>query len=240
MSDWTELESETFIDGAHLFVPSRDELHETIVRAMDLGDRRAFVIELSCGDGELARRVLMRHGATHYLGLDRSERMREHAKERLSLFGARAMVESFDIHNFADMSLPSRPDALISSLAVHHLDGEGKKRLFRKAFAELEVGGRLVICDVVLPAGAVATAIAAQQWNCAVARNSLDAFGDLRGLERFHELEWNMYSGTPVGDEIDKPSTLLEQLNWVQESGFKDVDVIWHYAGHAVFCATKR
>jgi hypothetical protein len=33
---------------------------------------------------------------------------------------------------------------------------------------------------------------------------------------------------------MDKPSTLPEQLRWMEEAGFEEVDVFWARAGHAL------
>jgi hypothetical protein len=40
-------------------------------------------------------------------------------------------------------------------------------------------------------------------------------------------------------DDIDKPSRLLDQLKWLEQAGFADVDVYWMLAGHAIFGGRK-
>ena len=47
-----------------------------------------------------------------------------------------------------------------------------------------------------------------------------------------------MYSALDA-DPIDKPSTLLEQLRWLEAAGFAAVDVFWMEAGHAIFGGVK-
>ena len=42
---------------------------------------------------------------------------------------------------------------------------------------------------------------------------------------------WNIYYHP---DPVDKPSTLPEQLRWMEEAGFEGVDVFWARAGHAL------
>ncbi len=42
---------------------------------------------------------------------------------------------------------------------------------------------------------------------------------------------WNIYD---YPDPVDKPSTLLEQLRWMEGAGFEGVDVFWARAGHAL------
>src|SRR5689334_756580 len=48
--------------------------------------------------------------------------------------------------------LPDGPwDLVVSCLAVHHLDGDGKADLFRRIAAVLVPGGRFVLGDVIVP-----------------------------------------------------------------------------------------
>jgi tRNA (cmo5U34)-methyltransferase len=42
-------------------------------------------------------------------------------------------------------------DLAISALAVHHLDADGKRDLFRRVADSLRPGGRFVLADVVVP-----------------------------------------------------------------------------------------
>jgi tRNA (cmo5U34)-methyltransferase len=49
--------------------------------------------------------------------------------------------------------LPSGPfDLVLSALAVHHLDGAGKRELFARVAGVLKPGGCFVLGDVVVPA----------------------------------------------------------------------------------------
>src|SRR6266542_1715586 len=48
--------------------------------------------------------------------------------------------------------LPEGPfDLVVTALAVHHLDGDGKRDLFRRVIEVLRPGGRFVLADVVVP-----------------------------------------------------------------------------------------
>ncbi|MGZ7116648.1 MAG: methyltransferase type 12, partial [Methanobacterium sp.] len=43
----------------------------------------------------------------------------------------------------------------------------------------------------------------------------------------------------PTAENEDNPSKLIDQLDWLSEIGFKDVDVIWKYYGGAVYGGIK-
>ena len=40
-------------------------------------------------------------------------------------------------------------------------------------------------------------------------------------------------------EDIDHPSRLFDQLKWLEQAGFADVDVYWMLAGHALFGGRK-
>lgn len=40
-------------------------------------------------------------------------------------------------------------------------------------------------------------------------------------------------------DPVDKPSRLMDQLLWLEQAGWRDVDVYWMRAGHAMFGGRK-
>ena len=91
---------------------------------------------------------------------------------------------------------------------------------------------------MLLPAGEGATRWAAQAWDDEARRRALELDGDLAGFEQFRDDGWN-YFNDPAPDPIDKPSTLYDQLSWLREAGFAEVDVFWMKAGHAVFGGRK-
>jgi len=60
---------------------------------------------------------------------------------------------------------------------------------------------------------------------------SVEIYGNARAHEFFVRERWNIYDHP---DPTDKPSTLPEQLRWMEEAGFEGVDVFWARAGHAL------
>ncbi|MBA4098518.1 MAG: hypothetical protein C0484_17360 [Rhodospirillum sp.] len=80
--------------------------------------------------------------------------------------------------------------------------------------------------------------MAAEAYERAVAERSLKERGDLSMLDKLRELRWN-YFRYPDDDAIDQPSTVAEHLRWMEEAGFRGVDVAWAVAGHAIVSGTK-
>ena len=147
-------------------------------------------------------------------------------------------MAAFDLADRDWRTFAEPPHAIVSSLAIHHLDGGGKRALFRDLAAALAPGGVLVIADIVRPPDARGLAVAAQQWDEDVRARAQALDGDLRAFAEFQRLGWN-YFRDPDGDPIDKPSSLAEQLAWLAEAGFVGVDCHWLLAGHAIFSGRK-
>ena len=127
---------------------------------------------------------------------------------------------------------------MVSSLAVHHLDGPGKARLFADMSAGLAPGGVLVICDLVESASEQGKEVYARHWDDGVRHRALGLDGTLYNFVFFRDDRWNYYSD-PEPDPMDKPSQLFSQLKWMEAAGLTQVDVHWLKAEHAIFSARK-
>ena len=124
----------------------------------------------------------------------------------------------------------------LGSLVLHHLGDSGKRELFARLFACLEPGGSLLFADLMKPRTERARTHFATTWEEEIHNRSLDLYGDTRAREFFERKRWNIYE---YPDPMDTPSTLPEQLRWMEEAGFDGVDVFWARAGHAVLGGYK-
>jgi tRNA (cmo5U34)-methyltransferase len=138
--------------------------------------------------------------------------------------------------NWRHFGVPLR--AVVSSLAVHHLGGAGKRALFADIFAGLASGGVFVLADILTPARPVGWRLAARMWDEEVKRRSHELHGDEHGFTLFEDALWNDFHRGAF-EPLDKPSTLTDHLRWLDAAGFVDVDVHWLLAGQMVLSAWK-
>ncbi|MDP6345421.1 MAG: methyltransferase domain-containing protein [Alphaproteobacteria bacterium] len=235
---WRESDSDTFVDWGGYFVPHRDSQIRIICDLVAPAGNGDGYVELCCGAGHLGEALLRAHPRARLLALDGSATMRRVSRQRLEQFGDRAEVAAFDLADGGWRRLPWAPLAVVSSLAIHHLDGDQKRRLFADMYGALKPGGSLIIADLVEPTTRPSRAVAAWTWDAAVRQQAMAHDGAGDPYRRFVELDWNLYaSGEP--DPADQPSPLLDQLNWLTEANFVDVDVHWMLGGHAVFSGRK-
>lgn len=166
---WSEETSRLFIDYGRYFVPERDQQMQMIAALLSYLEGPGLVLELCCGEGLLAEVLLDRFPSVTVQGLDGSSEMLGRARQRLARFGNRFRCRTFDLASDAWRAPGFAVEAVVSSMAIHHLTGPQKQELF----------------------------------------------------------------------SIDKPSPLFDQLRWLENAGFVDVDVHWMLAGHALFSARK-
>jgi tRNA (cmo5U34)-methyltransferase len=229
---WGEDDSLEFMDYGRYFVPDRETQLAIISRLIPGAAEPFHVLELCCGEGLLAEAILERHHGCTVHGYDGSPAMLGQASSRLERFGRRFTGQQFDLADDSWRRPSFAVQAVVSSLSIHHLDGQQKAVLFADVARMLAPGGVLVIADLIEPPSALGRALAAEEWDAAVRGKALALDGDERAYRQFQDRKWNIYC---YPDPFDKPSPLADQLGWLQAAGFETVDVYWMAAGHAIY-----
>jgi tRNA (cmo5U34)-methyltransferase len=142
VGEW-EWNPDTYLAEMADEIPGYEELQAAVVAATAAA-QVTRVLELGTGTGETALRLKAEHPGSEWVGIDSSEAMLARASERLPDADLR-------LQRLED-ELPSGPfDLVVSALAVHHLDGAGKRDLFSRVARVLEPDGLFVLGDVVVP-----------------------------------------------------------------------------------------
>jgi len=129
--------------------------------------------------------------------------------------------------DFEKFDLDGKYDVVVSSLALHHLaTNDDKRQFYRRIFASLHSGGFFFNADVVLGSSDFLQAVYMQQWRTFMLRNL--------SPEEI-EVKW-----IPKYEAEDRPAKLTDQLAWLAEIGFADVDVIWKQYNFAVYGGRRR
>jgi tRNA (cmo5U34)-methyltransferase len=233
---WTLSDTEVFTRYGDVCVPRRTEQAATVCDLLD-GIPVPRVLDLCCGEGRLSQEYLRRHGDGTTVLLDGSAEMLAAASARLASYSGKVTAIRAGLAD-RDWRSGTGYGGVMTSLAVHHLDGPGKQALYRDLHAMLVPGGVFVMADLVEPATPAARRLAAEQWDEAVRLGSAELFGGDEAQVAFRETEWNYYR-LPGRDPVDTPSSAAEHLDWLRAAGFTGVDVAWMYAGHAIFTATR-
>jgi ubiquinone/menaquinone biosynthesis C-methylase UbiE len=229
---WSEADSHLYQGLASIAVPRRAEQMAAILTLLPFGpEDTAKVVELCCGEGRLTASVLHCFPAVQALALDGSAEMRARAEERLAEFGQRARVGALDLAATDWWLEMDAADAVISSLAIHHLSGEQKRRLFEAVARRLSARGALLIADLVEPQRPEAGELFGSTWDAAAEANAT-ALRAPHTYQQFVATQWNYFR---FPDPVDTPSSLFDQLCWMRDAGLGSVDCYWLDAGHAIY-----
>ncbi len=234
---WTEAESAVYRDLSRYAVPQRERQIAIVVDRVARCAASGDILEICCGEGLLTAALLQRLPDARVHAYDGSDSMlaatRARAGDPDRLATRRIDIAATDWRAF---ETPLR--AVVSSLAVHHLDGAGKRALFADLHAALSPGGVFALADVIRPETAAGNAIAADLWDEETRRRSLEIDGDLGGFEAFRRADWNHFRHA-VLDPMDQPSTVAEHLDWLRDAGFVGVDLHWMTAGQMILSAVR-
>jgi tRNA (cmo5U34)-methyltransferase len=178
------------------------------------GRSRVDVLDLGAGTGLLSAFVFARHPEARIRLIDASEAMLEQARRR---FAGRHDAE----YRRADLvrdALGGPWDLVVSALAIHHLEDAAKRDLFKRIHRALASGGLFVNAEQVLGPTPAIEARYHRIWLESVRRAGTPESDIDRTLERM---------------SFDRCATVEDQMLWMREAGFKDVDCCfkeWRFA----------
>ncbi len=220
----------------------RNERFNTIVRliaATQPGVSR--VIDLGCGPGSLAEKILDAFPQVSVTGIDGDETLLLLAKKRLSRFGSRAHLVKADLKKSAwSKSVAAPVDAVVSSTAFHWLCEKDLAALYERISKLLRPGGIFLNADHV---GSNSAAIQNAWRNYRketlaeqAPRDSDDWIGFwskyAQALGRDAEkMPWR----TLVAGGVEQGLPLSWHLDTLRARGFVSVDCFWRCDGDAIY-----
>ncbi len=118
--------------------------------AADRPDAR-LIADIGAGPGALLEAFLIELPDAQGIWCDASPAMLEQARSRLDHLGDRVRYIVGDMTDLGSLQLPHDLDAVVTSRAAHHLDGDNLVDLYRGMAGHLRPGGWLVNLDHVGP-----------------------------------------------------------------------------------------
>lgn len=202
-------------------VPVFDAFYGAAVEALGLARRPVRrVLDLGAGTGLLSARIAAAHPEASFVLLDGAPAMLERARTAL---GDRAATVVGDLAD--PLPVDGGPfDAIVSALAIHHLDDAGKRALFARVHDALAPGGVFVNAEQVLAATPALEADAVR-WH----REAAAALGATPE-------EW---AGAEERMRHDRCATVEDQLAWLRAAGLQDVDAPYRHHRFAVLAGRR-
>jgi|Deesub1362A_J573_1020465.scaffolds.fasta_scaffold06834_3 tRNA (cmo5U34)-methyltransferase len=219
-----EEEAKEFDQTVLKLISHYKEMIEALISAIPFEQAEPIeVIDLGCGTGEVAKNIKERFPNAKVTCLDIAEKMIEMAKKKMEKYPDITYL----VGDFRDFEFDKKYEVIVSSLALHHLPtDEDKKQFYKKIFDSLLTGGVFYNADLVLGSSDYLQEVYIAKWKEFMRQNI--------SLEEV-ENKW-----IPMSEEEDRPAKLIDQLNWLTEIGFTNVDVIWKYYNFAVYGGLKQ
>jgi tRNA (cmo5U34)-methyltransferase len=211
-------DAEAYDGPRRRLVPDFDRFYGTAAELVTVAGRRApAVLDLGAGTGLLSAAVLREVPEARLTLLDGDDEMLAVARARFA--GERGASVTTVVQDLEGV-LPAGPfDAVVSALAIHHLDHGAKRDLFERIRAVLSSGGVFVNAEQV--EGPTA-------WHQALYEQAHER--DARALGS-DDAEWQ---GALVRMAADRCATVEEQTAWMRAAGFERVDVAFKHHRFAV------
>ncbi len=204
-------------------VPDYTKMIDALVSSIPFNKTDSFnVIDLGCGTGYVSMNIKERFPNSNLTCLDFAENMIAQAKIRLNKY----KNITFYLEDIRKFEFDKSYDVVISSLALHHLETKKDKiNFYTKIFNSLSKGGVFYNADIIL--------------------------GSSESLHNLYIDKWKEFMAKSIpGDEIeytwmakhhkeDRPEILLDQISWLEDIGFRELDIVWKYYNFAVYGGTK-
>jgi tRNA (cmo5U34)-methyltransferase len=201
-------------------VPCFDEFYGTAVSVIGLrGGPVRRVLDLGAGTGLLSAAVLARYPDAQLVLVDGAAEMLEQARERLRVGSTTTIV--------ADLreALPDGPfDAVVSALAIHHLEDPDKRDLLARVHDALRPGGVFINAEHVTGASPWLADAYRSMWReaCQVAGASEDEI-----------------AGAEARMQTDRCVAVTTQLQWMYAAGMQECDCFFRQLHFAVLAGWR-
>ncbi|MDO5851945.1 MAG: methyltransferase domain-containing protein [Methanobacteriaceae archaeon] len=202
--------------------PKYNTMLTALINAIPNTKNNPKIIDLGCGTGNITLKILEKFPNAEITCLDLSEDMIQIAKEKLKKYPNITYITA----DFAEYLFNKKYDAIISSLALHHIvTSTQKQEMYNKIYEQLTYDGVFYNADIIK---------APNNYNQALYKKvSKEEKDPNLSKEKLDEYEKNR-------TDNDHPETIFNHIKWLEKSGFKEIDVIWKYYDSAVYGGIKK
>ena len=203
-------------------VPHYRHLITTMLTGLDPDFQVGHMIDLGCGNGNVAAMCRAQYPTAELLLIDASAEMLDRCRDR---FGSHLI--QFQQTFFEEMDvLDGAFDLIVAGFSVHHVPGESKAALFKKLWRALRPGGVFTSADLFVNKSD-------QQYHSEVISDwQKFVLSNDRTLD-----DWQWLADHYV--TYDRPSAFADQKAWLYDAGFGDIRLTWNEGPWGCFHAVK-
>jgi len=202
-------------------IPEMRQFYSTAVWAAESEEPAPAILDIGAGTGLMSAYILQKFPQAHLTLVDIAENMLDMARQR---FAGRDHTQ-YVTGDYSTGDLGGPYDIACSALSIHHLDTEDKRRLFRRIFSVLKPNGMFVNADQADGETPYFRERYLEYWNGFLRSGPMTEAQHEEILKR--------------RDTLDKNEKLSDQLAWLRDAGFADVDVVYRNRTFIVTVARK-
>jgi tRNA (cmo5U34)-methyltransferase len=201
-------------------IPCFDDFYGMALSLVESTNPAPHILDLGAGTGLFSAMVLQKYPDARLTLVDLSDKMLASAQERFKQeSNVDYIVADYTTYNFSQAY-----DFVISSLSIHHLTHPLKRQLFSTIHTLLRDGGSFINADQAQGHTPQADAYYRKCWLESVHQSGLAQSSIEASLKR---------------RALDINASVADQLLWLEQAGFADVDCVYKYFDFAVFYAHK-
>lgn len=189
------------------------------------------LLDVGCGHGVIAERLLREIADVTLVGVDGSQPMLGFAAQTLAPFGDRVALSQLDFETATPGSIGGGPFGVaIAVQSIHNASDAGKQRAYAAIRAALAPGGLLLVVDRIRLATPDLFPVYSTVWRL---------FGDEYYGQQREGATFEEHSRS-VAERGDLPASLEQNILWLREAGFSQVAAVHVVGIRAVIAATTR
>jgi Methylase involved in ubiquinone/menaquinone biosynthesis len=236
-SQWTNNGfAHEYLRDSDIYIPQREHVLQLIklIFSFYVNNRIKIphVIDLGCGDGALTKALIDVNKNLLSTLIDGSEHMLESARKNIPNINIRKTIHISFQDLYGSSVIEDDADIIVSSLAIHHLNGIEKGRLFKYIYAKLKLGGLFINYDPVL-----SPSQELEQLDLTIWKEWILNYEATINPRREKSLDYIPSQYKSNKDNV--PSTLDSQLEMMKNAGFLDVNLFYKYGFFCLFGGRK-
>lgn len=201
-------------------IPCLEDLYRVTADLSTVETLKPNILDLGAGTGLLTSYLYDRYPQGSFTLLDLSEEMLDIAQARFqNLANFSYVTADYLKHDFQGFF-----DIVVSSLSIHHMEHQDKEFLYRKVYEHLNQSGVFINADQVLGPHPANEEEYQQNWMDKIEVGSLSESEKRIIYDRM---------------KLDNPASLEENLKWLDQIGYHDVDVYYKYYNFVVLYGKK-
>ncbi|MFY9637614.1 MAG: class I SAM-dependent methyltransferase [Methanobacterium sp.] len=204
-----------------IVIPNLDQLYNIITDLADSNITAPRILDLGAGTGLLTENIFNKYSRGYFTLIDISEEMLDIARKRFK----NNLNFKYILGDYLKADFEDSFDIIISSLSIHHLEDNDKRIIYSKVYELLNDDGIFLNADQVLAPSPENEYIYQKNW-----------------WEKIETGTLNLDEKDVIIDRMkhDKPATLENNIIWLKNSGFTNVDVFYKYYNFCVLYAKKK